>query len=77
MSESRFPKLLKTLKVDETASTLPSCTRSPDVTDWFRLACSPPIVRRALSYAIGVGSLLIVINHGDAITIRLNRPPVQ
>jgi hypothetical protein len=37
------------------------------VTEWFRLASSPPIVRRALSYAIGVGSLLIVINHGDAI----------
>jgi len=37
------------------------------VTEWFRLACSPPIVRRALSYAIGVGSLLIAINHGDAI----------
>lgn len=37
------------------------------MTEWFRLACSPPIVRRALRYAIGVGSLLIVINHGDAI----------
>jgi hypothetical protein len=37
------------------------------VTEWFRLACSPPIVRRALGYAIGVGSLLIAINHGDAI----------
>ena len=37
------------------------------MTEWFRLACSPPIVRRALCYAIGVGSLLIAINHGDAI----------
>ena len=37
------------------------------MTEWFHLASSPPIVRRALSYAIGVGSLLIVINHGDAI----------
>ena len=37
------------------------------MTEWFRLASSPPIVRRALRYAIGVGTLLIVINHGDAI----------
>jgi hypothetical protein len=38
-----------------------------DVTEWFRLACSLRIVRQALGYAIGVGSLLIIINHGDAI----------
>ena len=38
--------------------------------EWFHIACSPPIVRRALRYAIGIGTLLIVINHGDAILRR-------
>lgn len=38
--------------------------------DWLRLACTPAIVRRALCYAIGVGALLIVINHSDAIVRR-------
>jgi hypothetical protein len=35
--------------------------------EWLTLACSPRIVRRALKYAIGVGSVLILINHGDAL----------
>jgi hypothetical protein len=35
--------------------------------EWLTLARSPRIVRRALKYAIGVGSVLIVINHGDAL----------
>ena len=34
---------------------------------WWRLASSRSVVRRALRYALGVGTLLIVINHGDAI----------
>jgi hypothetical protein len=34
---------------------------------WWRLARSPSVVRRALRYAVGVGALLIAINHGDAI----------
>ena len=37
------------------------------MTEWLALARSPRIVRRALKYAIGVGSVLIVINHGDAL----------
>lgn len=37
------------------------------MSEWFRLACTPSIVRRALRYAVGVGALLIVINHSDAI----------
>jgi hypothetical protein len=35
--------------------------------EWLSLARSPRIVRRALKYAIGVGSVLILINHGDAL----------
>jgi hypothetical protein len=35
--------------------------------EWLHLACTPAVVRRATKYAIGVGALLIVINHGDAI----------
>ena len=35
--------------------------------DWFRLASGRTMVRRACLYAIGVGALLIAINHGDAI----------
>ncbi len=34
---------------------------------WLRLATSRPIVRRACGYAVVVGSVLIAINHGDAI----------
>lgn len=37
------------------------------MTEWFRLACTRSVARRALKYAIGVGTLLIVINHGEAI----------
>lgn len=41
-----------------------SATPRPD----FRtLATDPAVVRRALGYAVVVGSLLIAINHGDAI----------
>jgi hypothetical protein len=33
----------------------------------WQLATSPPVVRRSLGFALGVGSVLIAINHGDAI----------
>ena len=35
--------------------------------EWLRVAASAPVVRRALKYAVGVGALLIAINHGDAL----------
>lgn len=35
--------------------------------EWLHLASRPSVVRRALRYAVGVGMLLIAINHGDAI----------
>ena len=35
--------------------------------EWFRLASSPSVVRRALGYAVVVGAVLIGINHGDAL----------
>ena len=35
--------------------------------EWLSLARSPRIVHRALKYAVGVGSVLILINHGDAL----------
>ncbi len=38
--------------------------------DWLQLACTPSIARRAFRYAIGVGTLLVAINHGDAILRR-------
>ncbi|MGH9203291.1 MAG: nitrate/nitrite transporter NrtS, partial [Vicinamibacterales bacterium] len=34
---------------------------------WWRLASFPAVARRALRYALGVGAVLIAINHGDAI----------
>ena len=37
------------------------------MTEWLSLATRPAVVRRALGYAIVVGTVLIVINHGDAI----------
>ena len=35
--------------------------------EWIRLATRRSIVRRSLKYAIGVGAVLIAINHGDAL----------
>ena len=35
--------------------------------DWLRLALSGPVVRRGLMYAVIVGPILILINHGDAL----------
>ena len=40
------------------------------MTEWLRLATGRSVVRRALRYALGVGTLLIVINHSDAIVRR-------
>ena len=37
------------------------------MTEWLRLATRRSVVRRSLKYAIGVGTLLIAINHGEAI----------
>ncbi len=42
-------------------------TSRPDVRAWLRLAIRPSIARRALKYGIGVGTVLIIINHGDAL----------
>jgi hypothetical protein len=39
---------------------------SPGGSVW-RDALAPSVVRRALGYAVGVGALLIAINHGDAL----------
>ncbi len=36
-------------------------------TEFLRCACSRPVMRRAVRYAIVVGALLITINHGDAL----------
>ena len=35
--------------------------------DWIVLALKPSVVKRSIKYAIVVGSVLIAINHGDAI----------
>ena len=35
--------------------------------DWWRMATSGPVVRRAVGYAVVVGAILIAINHGDAL----------
>jgi hypothetical protein len=40
---------------------------STSMTEWLRLTMTPSVVRRAARYALGVGLLLITINHGDAI----------
>lgn len=34
---------------------------------WWRLATSPSVVRRALLYAVVVGTVLVAINHGEAL----------
>lgn len=35
--------------------------------EWCGLACTGSVVRRGLKFAVVVGTILIVINHGDAI----------
>jgi hypothetical protein len=44
--------------------------------DWMALAFAPPVVRRALKYAVVVGAILIAINHSDAI-MRGDLPPAR
>ncbi len=34
---------------------------------WFQLAFQRSVVKRALTYAVVVGAILITINHGDAL----------
>jgi hypothetical protein len=38
-----------------------------DMKDWLRMAFQGSVVRRGLLYSVVVGSVLISINHGDAI----------
>ena len=40
---------------------------SPGVPSFWAVAVSGPVVRRALVYLVVVGSILVGINHGDAI----------
>ena len=35
--------------------------------EWLRLASNPSVVRRASAVAVVVGTVLVAINHGDAI----------
>lgn len=42
--------------------------------DWLHTAIKPQVVRRGLLYAVFVGSLLVAINHGDAIARRKVTP---
>ena len=37
------------------------------IQDWLRIASTKPIVMRGLKYGLVVGSILIAINHGNAI----------
>ena len=40
---------------------------SPAPPTWLALATSRAVVRRALAYAVVVGSVLVAINHGEAL----------
>ena len=35
--------------------------------EWMQLARQPKVVKRALKYAVVVGSVLVAINHGEAL----------
>ena len=37
------------------------------MSSWLESAVSGPVVRRAIMYAVIVGPILILINHGDAL----------
>jgi len=36
--------------------------------EWIQFAAKPEVVRRGVLYAVVVGSLLVAINHSDALT---------
>jgi hypothetical protein len=36
-------------------------------TEWCALVCHRSVVRRGLKFAVGVGAILVAINHGDAL----------
>ncbi|NUO81348.1 nitrate/nitrite transporter NrtS [candidate division KSB1 bacterium] len=57
MSESQAHALQPTARI----------ARTQAVWNWLRLATHPATVRRALFTAIIVGTVLITINHGDAL----------
>lgn len=35
--------------------------------DWLRIAADPTVVRRGLAFSASVGTLLVAVNHGDAL----------
>ncbi len=37
------------------------------MSEWLRIALSPPVKKRAWKYAVIVGAVLIIINHVDAL----------
>jgi len=37
------------------------------VSEWLRIAVEPSVVRRALRTMLVVGTILVAINHGDAL----------
>jgi len=43
------------------------CSSVTTMKEWFQLAFQRSVVKRALKYALVVGFILIVINHGSAI----------
>lgn len=36
--------------------------------EWLRLAADPTVVRRGLAFSAVVGTVLVAVNHGDALT---------
>ena len=49
---------------------------APDEQSWISLALQPATVRRAILFAVVVGTILLAINHGDAI-LRGDLPPAR
>ena len=49
------------------SSTTDPADSDDGVPSWFEVATSRPVVRRATLYFAVVGSVLIAINHGDAL----------
>jgi hypothetical protein len=43
--------------------------------EWIRIAFAGRVVRRGLEYAVVVGAILILINHGDTIVAGSVTPP--
>jgi hypothetical protein len=53
--------------VDDFTVSRPALLQSAVMREWLRLAADPTVVRRGLAFSAVVGTVLVAVNHGDAL----------